>query len=208
MSRAQLIPVTRGLFVLVDCADVESVLERSWCATPTSSKRANHYAQSRDGDRQIRLHRFLMQPEDHQEVDHIDGDGLNCTRQNLRVCSRQENARNVIGQHPAALSVGLLPPSVIGYRGDFMREIMFPPRRDVRAQPGKTYILGEATQAGAPLEWSLNRWGYPVIPGLEAAVIAEERAEWLNELRKVNDLRCERGQPPLAANGEDHRWSQ
>lgn len=45
---------------------------------------------SSDGSRYF-LHRLIMQPSDDMDVDHIDRDGLNNTRRNLRVCTRQQN---------------------------------------------------------------------------------------------------------------------
>lgn len=53
----------------------------------------------------IYLHRVIMDAPPHLYVDHIDGDKLNCTRENLRLCTPEENARNTAGY-------GLLP-----YRG-------------------------------------------------------------------------------------------
>lgn len=40
------------------------------------------------------LHRLIMNPQKGMEVDHMDGNGLNNSRQNLRICSREENGRN------------------------------------------------------------------------------------------------------------------
>jgi len=42
----------------------------------------------------IFIHRFLMQPGPGLEVDHIDGDGLNCVRANMRLVTRGENMLN------------------------------------------------------------------------------------------------------------------
>lgn len=40
------------------------------------------------------LHRAITNCPSGKVVDHIDGEGLNCTRGNLRICSRKENSRN------------------------------------------------------------------------------------------------------------------
>ncbi|MPM14180.1 hypothetical protein SDC9_60540 [bioreactor metagenome] len=45
-------------------------------------------------DRTILLHRFLLNPTGEQHVDHIDRNPSNNTRNNLRLCSRSENAMN------------------------------------------------------------------------------------------------------------------
>lgn len=104
------VPLTRGLFALVDAADRDLVSVHRWSAVPTSSKRNNHYAQARIGKAQVKLHRLLMAPPPGLVVDHINGDGLDNRRANLRVCTQAENARN--GGHPATapLSVGVAEP--------------------------------------------------------------------------------------------------
>jgi len=40
------------------------------------------------------MHRFIMKPPDDLVVDHIDGNGLNNTRANLRICTYQQNIFN------------------------------------------------------------------------------------------------------------------
>lgn len=48
-----------------------------------------------DGKRyDIYLHRFLLAVNDGMLIDHIDGDGLNNTRENLREVTHSENSRN------------------------------------------------------------------------------------------------------------------
>jgi hypothetical protein len=45
-------------------------------------------------DRHGSFHRFILNPPAGMVVDHIDGDGLNNTRENLRICTNTENIRN------------------------------------------------------------------------------------------------------------------
>lgn len=42
----------------------------------------------------MRLHVFLMRPQDDKEVDHVDGDPTNNKRSNLRLCTHSQNIAN------------------------------------------------------------------------------------------------------------------
>lgn len=42
----------------------------------------------------IYLHRSIMKPKKRQMIDHIDGNGLNNRRSNLRLCTHQQNCCN------------------------------------------------------------------------------------------------------------------
>lgn len=56
----------------------------------TTKKYAYHCA----GGRNILLHREIMNPPDGLMVDHIDGNGMNNTRQNMRICTNMQNQWN------------------------------------------------------------------------------------------------------------------
>jgi len=85
------IALTKGRFAIVDAADYERVNAYKWCATG-SGRRA--YACRRHEGRMISMHRFLMNPPSWLVVDHIDGNGLNNRRSNLRICTQQQNVQN------------------------------------------------------------------------------------------------------------------
>src|SRR5262249_42360056 len=44
--------------------------------------------------RRVLLHRFILAAPTDKQVDHRDGDGLNCTRQNLRLATHGQNMHN------------------------------------------------------------------------------------------------------------------
>lgn len=73
----------KGIFALIDAADVPSVSKWHWHF-------AGHYARSRN----VLLHRFLMNPPAGIQVDHKNGDPLDNRRCNLRLASHAENCRN------------------------------------------------------------------------------------------------------------------
>jgi hypothetical protein len=92
------IVLSSGAVAVID-ADMAHLTERRWY-----EKRCLHgncYAMSNgayvNGVREPPLwlhHAIIGKPEGRAVVDHIDGDGLNCTRVNLRVVSNMENTRN------------------------------------------------------------------------------------------------------------------
>jgi hypothetical protein len=87
------IALTQGQFATVDAADGDAVRRHRWHAVWIYNC---FYAATvlRSNKRRTYLHRFLMQPPDGMEVDHINGDPLDNRRANLRVVTHGENLRN------------------------------------------------------------------------------------------------------------------
>lgn len=89
------IPLTQGRAALVDDVDADAVNKFKWCACRTKRGRFVAVRGTRvNGKRRlVYLHRYLMglEPGDGLEVDHIDFDGLNNQRSNLRVVSPRAN---------------------------------------------------------------------------------------------------------------------
>ena len=91
------IPLTRGKVAIIDAADYERVSGYKWHAC-RPSKLNIWYARSHVGKRPsrrfIHLHRIILDAPDGLQVDHVDGDGLNCRRSNMRVATRSQNQAN------------------------------------------------------------------------------------------------------------------
>jgi len=112
------IPLTRGKAALIDDEDYERVNQYKWTAKPRTRRgitygwvaRRNQWfgdpnvqtvMKSSKGDRivngyykNLHLHRFIMNAPEGMVVDHIDGNGLNNQKSNLRICTHSQNAMN------------------------------------------------------------------------------------------------------------------
>jgi hypothetical protein len=85
------IGLTHGKVATVDAADYPWLSQYPWSAKRLGRK---WYACWRRGRRTIFMHRLIMQPGPGLVVDHIDGNGLNNRRCNLRVCTAAQNRAN------------------------------------------------------------------------------------------------------------------
>lgn len=93
------IPLTQGKVALISDADFALVSRFSWCAV---KRRGVWYAQSRVNGRLVYLHRLLTGFPS-ERVDHENGDGLDCRRDNLRIATASQNGANS-RKHSAASS--------------------------------------------------------------------------------------------------------
>lgn len=86
------VELTNNLVSLLDDEDVETVSRFAfWQA---NKNRNTHYARTACSGKYIYMHRLLMRPEQGMVVDHINGNGLDNRRANLRVCTPAENSSN------------------------------------------------------------------------------------------------------------------
>lgn len=83
----------KGGFVLISECDI-GILEYKWAPVKRSDNTGGYYAAAYVDGRTQYMHRLIMQPGEGLEVDHINGDGLDNTRQNLRIATRSQNCAN------------------------------------------------------------------------------------------------------------------
>lgn len=88
----RLITLTQGKFAIVDSDVFEYLSQWKWCAT---KEPGGYYVQRKEKRTQtIKMHRQIMKPPQGLEVDHINGDGLDNRRCNLRICTHRQNCQN------------------------------------------------------------------------------------------------------------------
>jgi hypothetical protein len=79
-------------FAMVDDEDYDYLMQWIWYA---SVKKRNVYARrGKTTNGSASMHRLLMNPSSDKQVDHIDHNGLNNQKSNLRICTHSENQRN------------------------------------------------------------------------------------------------------------------
>lgn len=93
------IKLTRGEVTIVDDEDFEELKKYKWCCTYSANKlyakRAKWLGRAfKPTGLNVYMHREIMKPPEGLQVDHIDGNGLNNTRSNLRISTQQQNLMN------------------------------------------------------------------------------------------------------------------
>lgn len=139
-SYVRLIPLTQGLFTLVDAADFPRLSQYKWLAA--RSGRGIFYVQrtvwmpSEKRYRKLHMHRVILGVDADTMVDHANGDGLDNRRSNLRPATPSQNAANMRRQSR----------NTSGYRG-----VSYQPDRDKwRAtirENGVTRLIGAFSTA-------------------------------------------------------------
>lgn len=81
----------QGRFMLCDDGDFDLLAAHRWVA---QEGRSTFYGYAKDGGCTLIAHRLLLSPPDHITVDHINGNGLDNRRENLRLCTPSENLCN------------------------------------------------------------------------------------------------------------------
>lgn len=92
------IPLTNGLYALVDDADYPLVSQWEWSCRARKGKRTQYVLRHYRENNQTKtayLHRVILNAPPGTAVDHKSGDGLDNTRANLRLATLSENNRNI-----------------------------------------------------------------------------------------------------------------
>jgi hypothetical protein len=154
------IAIGDGYYAYVDAADYEWLSQWTWTFH-------SGYAVRYEKKKQIYMHREIMRPPPGMIVDHKNRNKLDNTRENLRVCTHKENARNRCKPHGSAsrfIGVGydrkrqrwyasLYADSKPIWLGYFDDELQAARGYDHRA----VELLGEQARLNFPEEWPPQR---------------------------------------------------
>ena len=80
---------SKGEEFYIDKEDYESVSKHAWYIEN------NGYVRACIKDKNVQLHRFILNTEPTRDIDHRDHNQRNCRRENLRICSTSQNMMNM-----------------------------------------------------------------------------------------------------------------
>ena len=116
------IPLTRGLHAIVDAEDYKALSRHKWSVQPSRTG-ATCYAKRTCRGRLVLMHREIMKAPKGMFVDHINGNGLDNRRCNLRLCTPRQNACNKNKQRNARHRfVGVRPCGKNTYQATVMHK--------------------------------------------------------------------------------------
>lgn len=93
----KVIKLTQDKFAIVDDLDFEKVSKIKWYFD-------HGYARNKCKSGSIYMHRYLLNLELKDKIDHKNGDGLDNRRENLRICHQSQNTKNSISHRDSLYS--------------------------------------------------------------------------------------------------------
>lgn len=90
------IKLTQGKFALVDDEDYEMLMQYKWHTQNGCRTNYAHRSYRENGiSKTIPMHRLIMKDNSHNLIDHINGNGLDNRKENLRIVTKRQNAQNL-----------------------------------------------------------------------------------------------------------------
>lgn len=90
------IPLTKGYVTMVDDEDYESLVKFKWCANVNRNaiyaRRGSPRCKGKQDE--VKMHSVIMKAPKGVQCDHIDGNGLNNQKYNLRLVTNRQNCMN------------------------------------------------------------------------------------------------------------------
>jgi len=91
------IPLNHGKVAIVDDEDFEYLSKFKWYAHCRKTNSHDYYYAARFDKllgRPVFMHRHILKPSKKMKVDHVDGNGLDNRKQNIRICTHAQNMAN------------------------------------------------------------------------------------------------------------------
>ena len=106
------IKLSQGLVAIVDDEDYKYLNQLKWFVSGGKKKYASRHHYVNGKDKIIRMQHLIMKTPKGKLIDHINGDSLDNRKENLRICTKADNNRNV----------GIRKDNKSGYKGVNYRE--------------------------------------------------------------------------------------
>jgi len=90
-DKVRYIALTKGKHAIVDAEDYDRLMRHKWTAVQMGTR---WYAQRNAGGHSVMMHREIMHAPKGTVVDHINGNGLDNRKCNLRICTQSQNRWN------------------------------------------------------------------------------------------------------------------
>lgn len=162
------IELTQGKVALVDDADFERLNQFNWHARKSSTTDTFYAIRNVSvgpyKQRTVLMHREILSVPTGMFPDHIDGNGLNNQRVNLRVCTHKQNSYNQAGKRGGSSRYKGVSWNKGGRKGKWQTEIKIGDQRiylgkfDSEIEAAKAYDaaarkhFGEFARCNFPLE--------------------------------------------------------
>lgn len=83
----------KNYFVLIDDIDYRFLIDHN-ISLSLQKRKYSIYIHCYFKGKHILLHRLIMKPRNDMDIDHINGNGLDNRRKNLRICTKKQNQGN------------------------------------------------------------------------------------------------------------------